>query len=85
VAALLATVISAGPIFVLAAGLKQTPGSKIAVSKCLPHRHTATDFPCTEGFLAITYVNEAKKPAKEIDFQPVSRGTRWRNPNPLEE
>lgn len=91
VAALLATVISAGPTFVLAAGLKQTPGSNVTVTQCSPHRHTAgtahpwidpygvwhtaTDFPYTEGFLAITYVNDAKKPAKEIDFGLVSRGT----------
>ena len=31
-------------------------------------------FPYAEGFLAITYANQASKPATEVDFGLVSRG-----------
>lgn len=71
--------------------LRQTPGSRIMVRQCSPHRHRAgtshpwidpygiyhgpANFPYTEGFLAISYTNDAPKTAKEIDFGLVSRGS----------
>lgn len=88
-AALSAAILSIWPFFALGQALKQTPGSGITVSRCSVHRHTAgtahpwidpygiwhtaADFPYTEGFLAITYVNDAKQPASEVDFGLVSR------------
>lgn len=68
----------------------QTPGSKITVLTCNPHRHGPADahpwvdpygrwhpvpgdFPNDEGFLAIDYQNNAKLPAKEVDFGLVAR------------
>ena len=74
-----------------AQSLRQTPGSRIMVTECSPHRHvvgeahpwidpygiyhSALQFPYTEGFLAITYTNEATKTVKEVDFGLVSRGS----------
>jgi len=72
------------------AQLRQTPGSQITVTECNPHRHTAaqahpwidpygiwhsTGFPYYEGFLAITYTNNAQVAAKEVDFGLVVRHT----------
>ncbi|HEV2261956.1 MAG TPA: hypothetical protein VGR69_06705 [Candidatus Rubrimentiphilum sp.] len=37
--------------------------------------HTAANFPYSEGFLAITYSNNAPKVATEVDFGLVSRGS----------
>jgi hypothetical protein len=37
--------------------------------------HGMGNFPYYVGFLAIEYVNEARKPAKEVDFGLVSRGS----------
>ena len=69
--------------------LRQTPGSQITVSQCRPHLHTAAQahpwidpygywhyhgfFPYEEGFLEITYVNNANVAATEIDFGLVAR------------
>lgn len=39
------------------------------------HPATAGSFPYTEGFLGITYVNNAPKAAKEVVFGLVSRGS----------
>lgn len=71
--------------------LVQTPGSNIAVTECNPHRHTvaqahpwvdpygvvhsASDFPYFDAFLGITYRNEAKVEATEVDFGLVARGS----------
>ena len=71
--------------------LQQTPGSRITVTQCYPHRHrvgsshpwvdpygiyhTPRRFPYTEGFLAVTYMNDARKAASEVDFGLVSRGS----------
>lgn len=72
--------------------LRQTPGSRIAVSQCNPHRHTAgsaahpwidpygiyhTDarFPYEVGFLGITYANQSRMTAKEVDFGLVARNS----------
>jgi hypothetical protein len=69
--------------------LRQTPGSQITVTQCYPHQHTAYQahpwvdpyghwhyggsFPYDEGFLAITYVNNASAVVKEIDFGLIVR------------
>ncbi|HEV3153843.1 MAG TPA: hypothetical protein VGZ02_08580 [Candidatus Baltobacteraceae bacterium] len=37
--------------------------------------HGAEPFPYTEGFLEVGYTNNASKPAKEVDFGLVSRGS----------
>jgi hypothetical protein len=74
-----------------AQGLQQTPGSRITITQCNPHRHRVSgahpwidpygvyhgpeNFPYTEGFLAVTYTNDAPKAAKEIDFGLVARGS----------
>jgi hypothetical protein len=71
--------------------LQQTAGSKIDVTQCYPHRHTAgqahpwidpygvmrspDDFPYYDGFLAISYKNEASVAATEVDFGLVARGS----------
>lgn len=94
---LLSRFVAAAALFALPAlpayaqEVKQTPGSRITVSQCYPHRHTVSgahpwidpygnyhgplNFPYYEGFLAVTYVNNAAKPAKEIDFGLVARGS----------
>jgi hypothetical protein len=90
-AALFALALSGSSLSAFGQDLKQTPGSNVRVMQCLPHLHTAgtahpwidpygvwhssSDFPYSQGFLAITYVNDAKKPATEVDFGLVSRGT----------
>lgn len=75
-----------------AAQQRQTPGSRITVNECNPHRHmsgtghpwidpygvwhSVSDFPYTEGFLAIGYRNDNKSAdATEVDFGLVARGT----------
>lgn len=89
--------------------LRQTPGSRIMVRQCSPHRHRAgtshpwidpygiyhgpANFPYTEGFLAISYTNDAPKTAKifpigtAFPYCAVLRvqyadGSVWQNPNP---
>ena len=37
--------------------------------------HGRENFPYTVGFLAVAYMNDARKPASEIDFGLVSRGS----------
>jgi hypothetical protein len=71
---------------------RQTPGSRIHVTQCEPHQHTAGsafhpwidpygywhrtgDFPYRDGFLAVTYMNNAPVPATEVDFGLVARGS----------
>jgi hypothetical protein len=71
---------------------RQTPGSRIQVEVCHPHRHTAAeahpwidpfgvwhygrvDFPWWDGFLQVTYRNQAGVAASEVDFGLVARGS----------
>lgn len=70
---------------------QQTSGSQISVTQCYPHRHrvgtahpwidpygayhNTVNFPYAVGFLGVTYVNDARKTAKEVDFGLVSRGS----------
>ncbi|HVA27110.1 MAG TPA: hypothetical protein VNF68_02955 [Candidatus Baltobacteraceae bacterium] len=74
---------------VASAQIKQTPGSKILVTACDAHRHTAAEahpwidpygawhyhtFPYQDAFLTISYANQASINATEIDFGLVARG-----------
>ena len=70
---------------------QQTPGSKILVSQCNPHRHTPaqahpwidpyglshgeSNFPSWDAFLTISYQNQASVAATEVGFGLVTRGS----------
>ena len=71
--------------------LPQTPGSKILLTECYPHRHTPaqahswidpygtphdqSNFPSWDAFLGISYRNQASVAATEIGFGLVSQGS----------
>lgn len=72
--------------------VRQTPGSRITVTQCNPHRHTVgtaahpwidpygnyhnvANFPYDVGFLGVTYTNDARVAAKEVDFGLVARNS----------
>lgn len=88
-AAALLLAVSIAPAQGQQAQLRQTPGSQITVSQCDPHRHRVgtghpwidpygiwhpgSSFVYSAGYLAITYVNNARVAAKEVDFGLVAR------------
>jgi hypothetical protein len=85
--------LSAGlvPTVVWADTQKQTPGSKIFVTECNPHRHNPTqahpwtdpygvshtqgNFPSWDAFLTISYQNQSPVTATEVAFGLVNRGS----------